>query len=293
MRLKVLKAWVVVASLWLLTGCSAFRVAYDTGPTLAWWWIDGYGDFTGGQTPRVKDGIRSWFDWHRTTQLEGYAAWLAGPRSKIGESVTPAQMCAWYGEARRLLDPAVDRGLLTAADWVPTLTEAQFRHLEQRYAKGNDEMRRDFLQPDPVKRHEAAMRRTLDRVEMLYGRVDKAQLQVIEDGIKASPFSPERWLAERQRRQRDTLQTLRLLVAERADRDRIVAALRALAERTERSPDAGYRTYQEQLRSYNCAFAARVHAAMTPAQRQAARDTLQGWEDDLRALRAPVPSTAP
>lgn len=291
--MKVLKAWVVVASLWLLTGCSAFRVVYDTGPTLAWWWIDGYGDFTGEQATRVKDGIRSWFDWHRTTQLDGYATWLAGPRSKIGESVTPAQMCAWYGEARRLLDPALDRGLLTAAAWVPTLTEAQFRHLEQRYAKGNDEMRRDFLQTDAAKRHEAAMRRTLDRVEMLYGRVDKAQLQVIEDGIKASPFSPDRWLAERQRRQRDTLQTLRLLVTERADRDRIVAALRALAERTERSPDAGYRAYQEQLRNYNCAFAARVHAAMTPAQRLTARDTLQAWEDDLRSLRAPVSSTAP
>ena len=106
--MKVLKAWVVVASLWLLTGCSAFRVVYDTGPTLAWWWIDGYGDFTGEQATRVKDGIRSWFDWHRTTQLEGYAAWLAGPRAKIGESVTPAQMCAWYGEARRLLDDIAD-----------------------------------------------------------------------------------------------------------------------------------------------------------------------------------------
>ena len=293
MRLKVLKAWVVMAGLAILSGCSTLRVAYDTGPTLSWWWIDGYGDFSGEQAARVKDGIRSWFDWHRTTQLEGYAAWLAGPRAKIGESVTPAQMCAWYDEARRLLDPAVDRGLLAAAAWVPGLTESQLRHLEQRYAKGNDEMRRDFLQPDPVKRHGAALRRTLDRVEMIYGRVDKQQLQLIEDGIKASPFSPERWLAERLRRQRDTVQTLRRLVAEKADGDRIVAALRTLAERTERSPDPAYRDYQQQLRSYNCGFAARLHAAMNAAQRQAARERIKDWEDDLRALRAPVGSAAP
>lgn len=293
MRLKVLKAWVVTASLWLLSGCSALRVAYDTGPTLTWWWIDGYADFTGEQATRVKDDIRSWFDWHRTTQLEGYAAWLAGPRAKIGDSITPVQMCTWYDEVRRLLDPAIDRGLLAAAAWVPGLTEPQFRHLEQRYAKGNDEMRRDFLQPDPAKRLEAALRRTLDRVEMVYGRVDKAQLRLIEDGIKASPFSPERWLAERQRRQRDTLQTLRRLVAEKADRDRIVATLRALAERTERSPDPAYRDYQQQLRTYNCDFAARIHAAMGAEQRQAARERLKGWEDDLRALRAPVASAAP
>jgi hypothetical protein len=293
MRLKVLKAWVVITSLWLLSGCSAFRVAYDTGPTLAWWWIDGYGDFTGEQAARVKDGIRSWFDWHRSTQLDGYAAWLAGPRSKIGESITPAQMCTWYDEARRLLDPAIDRGLLAAAAWVPTLTEAQFRHLDQRYAKGNDEMRRDFLQSDPKVRLEAALRRTLDRVEMVYGRVDPAQRRLIEDGIKASPFSPERWLAERQRRQRDTLQTLRRLAAEKADTDRIVAALRALAERTERSPDPAYRDYQQLLRGYNCDFSARIHAAMNAEQRQAARERIKGWEDDLRALRVPVASAAP
>ena len=148
-------------------------------------------------------------------------------------------------------------------------------------------------EPDPAERREAAMRRALDRAEMLYGRLDAAQRRLLGDSLEASPFDPEAWLAERQRRQRDTLQTLRLLVAERADRDRVVATLRALTERTERSPDPAYRAYQEQLRNYNCAFAARVHAAMTPAQRQTARENLQGWEDDLRSLRAPVPSTAP
>jgi hypothetical protein len=60
MRMKVLKTWVVVVCLAdLLSGCSTVRLAYDSGPTLAWWWIDGYGDFSGEQAPRVKDGIRS------------------------------------------------------------------------------------------------------------------------------------------------------------------------------------------------------------------------------------------
>jgi hypothetical protein len=85
------------------------------------------------------------------------------------------------------------------------------------------------------------------------------------------------------------LQTLRRLVAEKADNDRVVAALRALAERSERSSDPAYRAYQQRLTDYNCGFAARIHNAMSPAQRQAARDRLKGWEDDLRALAAAVP----
>jgi uncharacterized coiled-coil protein SlyX len=105
--------------------------------------------------------------------------------------------------------------------------------------------------------------------------------------VAASPFDPQAWLAERERRQRDTLQTLRRLTAERADRDRTIAALRMLTERMEISQDPAYRAYQQRLAEYNCAFGAQLHNATTPAQRQAAREQLKTWEGDLRALAAP------
>jgi hypothetical protein len=105
--------------------------------------------------------------------------------------------------------------------------------------------------------------------------------------VAASPFNPEMWMADRQRRQRDTLDTLRALVSSRADRDQRVAGLRALAARIEFSPNAEYRAYQRRLADYNCAFTARIHNATTPEQRRKARETLKGWEEDLRALAAP------
>ena len=71
------------------------------------------------------------------------------------------------------------------------------------------------------------------------------------------------------------------------DKTRVV---RALTVRTERSPDPVYRAYQTRLLDYNCAFAARVHNAMSAGQRAAARMRLQGWEDDLRALSQSPPS---
>ena len=290
MRLRVLKTCVVVTLLWLMSACSTLRLAYDTGPTLAWWWIDGYGDFSGEQAARVKDDIRLWFGWHRKTQLADYAGWLAATREKIADSITPAQVCRAWDEARRLFDPALDRALLQAAAWVPGLTEAQFQHIERRQAKAIDEMRDDYLQPDPARRQEAAMKRTLERLEMVYGSLDERQVRLVSDGIRASPFNATTWMVERQRRQRDALQTLRRLVAERADNDRVLAALRALAERSERSPDPAFRSYQQKLTDYNCNFVARIHGSMHPAQRQAARERFKGWEDDLRALAATSPA---
>ena len=271
----------------LLTACSALRLGYGSGPQLAWWWLDGYVDFSSEQAPAAKQAIARWFDWHRATQLPDYAATLASMQAQVLEPVTPALACAWQDRLRSRLDPAIDRAVTEFADLLPGLGEAQFKHLEQRYAKGNAEMRDDFVQPDPATRLKESVQRAVKRAEQLYGSLDETQLRLIAAGVTASPFNPELWLAERQRRQRDTLQTLRRLVAEKADLDTRVVALRALAARTEKSPQPEYRAYQVKLAAYNCNLAAQLHNATTPAQRQQARDTLKGWEEDLRSLVAP------
>ena len=279
----------IIVVLWLLigpglAGCSALRLGYGNGPQLAWWWLDGYVDFASEQAPAAKKAIDRWFDWHRSTQLPEYAATLASLQAQVVEPTTPALACAWQDRLRSRLDPAIDRAISEFADLLPGLGEAQFKHLEQRYAKGNAEMRDDFLQPDAAERLKESVKRTVKRAEQLYGSLDDTQLKLIQAGVAASPFSPDLWLAERQRRQRDTLQTLRRLVADKADRDTRLAALRALAARTERSPHAEYRAYQVKLADYNCGLAAQIHNTTAATQRQKARDTLKGLEDDLRSL---------
>ena len=276
----------------VLSGCSALRVVYNTGPQLAWWWLDGYVDFSREQAPPVKAALESWFEWHRATQLPEYAALLASAQSQVPSPLTPVAVCQWNARLADALAPAAMRALEQAVDLLPGLGEAQLRHIEQRYAKGLDEMREEYLQADATERQRASVKRTIERAEQLYGRLDEPQRKLIAEGVAASPFDPQGWMEERKRRQRDTLATLRRLLAERADRDRRLAALRALAERSQRSPDPTYRAYQQQLTDFNCAFVARVHNATTPAQRQKARATLKGWEDDLRALASGGPPAA-
>lgn len=268
----------------LLQGCSAVRLAYGNGPQLTWWWLDGYVDFSREQAPLVKGALERYFDWHRATQLPDFVALLASARAQVLEPTTPAAACRWQEQIRARLDPSLERALGDAADLLPALGEAQFRHLEQRYAKIMDEMRSDYLQPDPALRLRESQQRAVDRAERLYGTLEAPQRRVIRDGVVASPFDPEAWAAERARRQKDTVQTLRRLVAERADRDTRVAALRTLVARVERSPDPAYRAYQIRLNEYNCAFAAQIHNATTPAQRRQASANIKDWEDDLRAL---------
>ena len=268
------------------------RLAYDQAPHLTYWWIDGYVDSQGDQTPRLREAIDRWFVWHARTQLPEYAALLARAQREVIAPITPAAMCAWAAEAERRIDLALEAAVPGAAELMLTLTPAQLQHIERRMAKGNDETRADFLQADAAERRAASLKRVVERFERIYGRLDTTQRERLAALLATASFEPERWLAERRLRQREILQTLAAVSVAGGSADRNAAlqqaqaAARVLAERTTRSPRADYRAYQQRLVHDNCQLAATMHNAMTPSQRQAARAKFKGWEEDLRALSA-------
>ena len=270
----------------LASGCSALRIGYGTAPDLVYWWLDGYVDFNSSQTPRAREAIRQWFAWHRTTQLPDYAAQLARAQAEVLVDATAARACEWQAEVVKRAQLSFERIAPAAAELMLTVTPAQVRHLEQRYAKYNAEFRDDFLQPDPRKRAEKTLERAVDRAEMLYGRLDDAQRSRIAELLARSPFDAETWLAERRARQQEALQMLRRSASEGATREQALVALRTYVEHMRQSPRDGYRRYSERLAEFNCSFAASLHNATHAAQRRVAAQRLAGWEGDLRAIAA-------
>jgi hypothetical protein len=273
----------------LLSGCNALRLGYSNGSTLAWWWLDGYMDFSREQAPAVKGAIERWFDWHRSTQLAEYAKLLDEAATQVTEPTTAAAVCRWQEVLVERLEPALDKAVVLAADILPLLGEPQLKALEQRQARLNAERREEFLQPDPQERDKAAMERTVKRIEMVYGRLGDAQRRVISAGLAASPFDAEAWVADSERRRRDVLVTLRGLVADKPDAETRLRTLRALAARMNEPASDAARDRQARLREFNCAFAAQIHNATTPAQRLKARDNIRGWEADVRSLLLLMP----
>jgi hypothetical protein len=280
----------LIAAATLSAGCTAVRFGYNQGPEFAYWWLDRYVDFNDTQSSLVREALGDWFAWHRRTELPTYATLVERARREMREPASAERMCRWFDEIRTRTDSAVDRASPAMARIALTMTPPQIAHLQRQYAKRNVEFRDEFLQQDPGERREASVQRAVKRFERFYGQLDDAQQQVIAQWVADSPFDPERWMAEREARQRDVLQTIRRLQAERAAPD-AVASIKGLALRMQRSPDDAYRGYQQRLVQYNCEFAARVHNATTPAQREAAARRFKGWEDDFRALVGAVPAT--
>lgn len=283
-RLRIIVALLLVSA--VLAGCSAVRFGYNQAPELLFWWLDGYADFDDAQSVLARDRIARWFAWHRRTQLPDYAALLARMQADVLADTTPDRACRWWAELRERGERAAERSLPYAAELITTLRPTQIQHVERRYARSNDEFRSDFLDKDPARRIERSVDRTLERAEFVYGTLDERQRELVARLVAASPFDADAWYAERVRRQQDVLNLLRRLSEVPADRDAPLAALRAQVERLTRSPREPYRRYQEKLETYNCAFAATLHNATTPAQRQAAAAKFKGWEADFRALAA-------
>jgi len=282
----VFRTWLLLLCVALLSGCSLLRLTYPQAPTLAYWWIDGYVDFSTAQTPRVQEQLADWLRWHRITQLPDYAALLQRVRTDVLSNTTPAQVCHWYDEGAARAMVAYEQVLPAAAETALALTPAQLEHIQHKFDKTNAEFRDDYLQPTPEARQKENVKRSVERAETLYGRLDDAQRELVTRQVAASPFDATLWTAERELRQRDILSTLRRLQAEHASNAQMQAALRSFAEQAQLSPRPAYRAYQQRLKQYTCAFAAELHNATTPAQRKAAAETLGGWEKDVRALAA-------
>jgi len=277
----------LLLALTLLAGCSALRFTYNQAPVLAYWWLDGWVDFTDEQTPRAKAALEDYMAWHRSSQLPDYVALLARLQAMALDRVTTAQVCGMTDELQQRLSLAYEHAVPAMADIVRSFTPAQIDHLEKRYRRENQEMVRDYLQPEVDERREASRKRTIDRAETIYGSLDEAQKALIHAGLDASPFDPARWLDERRARQQDVLRALRQLLADKADATQVQAALRAFSAQTAHSPRADYRKYRERLVEANCALTAQLHNSMRPAQRQHAAEKIKGWSEDARALMRP------
>jgi hypothetical protein len=236
----------------------------------------------------MRAALAQWFDWHRRTQLADDIALLERAAAEAEGAVTAAQACGWWVQIEQRRDAYLAPLAGPIAEIAPTLSPAQWRHIQQRFDTTNTEWRDKQLDPDPVQRERAATERLIERVEMLYGRLDRAQVAFVGDWVHRSPWNAQRWYDERIAHQRDTLQTLRLLATPGQTPLAREALARAWLSRVVQPTDEAARRHRDRLLQDQCAFAAELHGRSTPTQRRRAADTLRGWAQDLRGF-VPAP----
>ena len=269
-----------------LQACTGIKLGYNNGVDLAAWWLDGHIDFTSAQSQQVREDLRQLQLRNRQHDLPDYAQTLRQAQALVVHDMDAEQVCAVGTTLRGYVDALLAGAEPAATNLVQTLTPAQIRYLERKYAKTNAEYRNDWLDLTPAQVHQKRFDKALDRAEMVYGRMDALQKALIRQQVEQSRFDPQLVQAERLRRQADTLQTLRQL-----QRDTVTAtdarnAVRSLLDRSMHSPQPGYHAYAQAKTLQDCQAIATVHNTTTPKQREAAVRWLAGYEQSLRELSA-------
>ena len=274
----------LLAAAALLQACSAVKIAYNQAPQLAYLYLDGYADFNEVQSLQVRTDLTKFMAWHRQTQLPGYIDLLQKIQQKMPQDITAVQTCDVFADVRQkalaLTDYAEPATLSVAA----TLSAKQLTVMERKFAKGNTTWREDYLEGSAKDLFEKRQKSAIKRADMLYGSVTDKQRSLIAQQIEKSQFKAAQSYAERQRRQKDIVQTLGKVIASPQDAATTQGEVRSLLARSIASPDAAYKTYLETITQEGCASFAELHNATSAEQRKKAVEVLAGYEQDFKVL---------
>lgn len=273
----------------LLQACSAVKLAYNQAPELAYWYLDGYVDFSSEQSARVKDDLNRLQTWHRQTQLPIYIDTLQKLQQKIPLDVNAQDVCSILLDIRRKFAVLSDQTQLTVLGMMDTLTPSQLDVMARKFENGNADFRKDYLQTAKTAKpaHQGKRyKQAVSRAEKLYGRLDDKQLAMLAFQVEKSRFDANLAYAERQRRQQDTLQTFRTMLKNPATTEQKKLAVRSLFERSFISPNPNYAEHVDALTKEGCKNFADLHNTTTLNQRRKAVDNLMGYEQDMRTLSA-------
>ena len=269
-----------------LSACSAIKLGYNSLPRVGAWWLDGYVDFGDDQDQRVREDIARLHQWHRRQELPKISALLQQAERMVAGEFTSEEACAMVPDIRARLLALADQAEPAAVTLALGLAPDQLAHLERKYQKNNREYRKDWIELPAGELRDKRFKQFLDRIEMVYGRLDNFQRDTLRGQIERTAFNPETNLLERQRRQQDILQTLRKVAGQPMSLTDARALLHGLIERGLQSSDRRYRAYQESLLQEGCSNVAAIHQSTTPQQRQSAVRRLRAYQRDLAELAA-------
>jgi hypothetical protein len=282
--LRIIGLGVLLGLTGLLTACGVVKIAYNQAHELAYLQLDGYFDFNGAQTLRLKEELVKVQRWHRSTQLPAYAERLKKWQGLLPGELDEVQVCSAGEEVRNSLLAISRRTESIVAELTVTLSPDQLKFLQTKFSKLNREYRNDFLEGPANTLLDKRLKKTVNRAEMLYGTLTDNQVALLRRQMALSAFDASVSLAEHQRRQQDALQTLTPLMAGGATAAQTRSAVSGYFERSLNSPNPAYRRHQEQLTRDNCRMLALLHNSTSPAQRAKAVETLGDYAQDFRSL---------
>ncbi len=273
----------------LVTACSTLKLGYNNADMLLLYSLDSYFDLDDKQQELARERVRSLLNWHRTTQLAGYAQLLTEAQRKVDGRISTAEVAAMQQQMNARLAAIGDQAAPDLAALALTLTPAQIDRFAGKLAKDASKARRELVRFAGARESlEERAKRYTERAESWFGSVNNEQAQIVQAVLATRPETW--WMDERERRQSEMVQLLRRIHDEKPSAVEATKRLREYFAHLAEPRDEARRIALAEYRQSNAELVARLINAATPAQRAVLGKKLRGYAEDFVALTAEAAS---
>ncbi len=271
----------------LLQGCSAIKLGYNKVDDLAYWWLDGYADFSKTQSEKLHVSLEQLLRWHREQELPAYATLLQQAQGLASDNITPAQVCSLWDAVQTRSDVLAAKALPGLTEVAMDLSPRQLAHIERQWAKKNATWQDDWLKGTQAQREQKRLDAMVDRYASFYGDLNPAQTKLLQQQIKQSPWTPEWGWQDRLQKQQQLMTVLRSFQTKTPAPDQAQEALKTVYQNwTSTSTGTGFEMRQRMLQQ-SCASVAQLHNSTVPAQRLKAAQRIKAYVSDVKDLASP------
>lgn len=281
MRILLKRSILCLLCLFMLNGC-ATKLAYNFLDWALLWYIESYVSLDDKQKAFAKDYLDKFHHWNRSTQLNQYAEYLVGLKTRLTTGkLTGQQMHDETDELQVYLDRCLDKLTPLFIELAATFSDDQVEELMDNLEKDRKKYQKDYVDIDQAKLHKTRIEDLTDHLK--YGGIggynadQKILLQQWTESLK--PFEEltlkqqEIWASE-----------LKTALDNRSDRKQLEDTLRRLLFVHTDHWDSELEKRMDINQELTYDTLARLINSMTPRQQTKMLEKLDGFIGDFRAL---------
>jgi len=180
----------------LLTGCSNTFI-YNQLDWIIPWYVADYLDLNRTQKKSFKSGLLPLLDWHRKEELQNYLVFLDLIESDLNKSVTAAAVSRWADELVAAYERLKQRSIPLAFDTGEAMSDLHLKYFMEEMYETQDELEQEYLPRSEAEFREQTYDNFAEAISGFMGRLEKSQLQRLQQATADIVRFDKDWLAQR------------------------------------------------------------------------------------------------
>ena len=272
-------AWLVLAFLSALSGCSGLQLGYNNADALLHWRGGRYFGFEGEQKAEFERRVQRFLVWHRKSELPGYARVANELADRLARGVSQADLVWGYDSFQAHLRTSLKAGAAEIGDMLDSLSPAQVDRFQAQLEGENRDFAKEHGLREPAEERRARrVKRNVERMEDWVGPLTDAQVERVVLYSSRAPLDDELRDRDRRRMQRELL----AIVKAKEAKKRLAQWAAAWNQNREPAYEAARKANLQEF----YAMLLDLDKTLTPEQRSRAVRRLRGFAGDFVALAA-------